>query len=204
MRRPLTGVESRLAALAVTAVALTLLYYVAVQWWFVAPLADIDEEMATLRAAHSRYAALLAQREPLRKQLDAAMAADAGAVSLLAGEDESAGMATLMQRVAGTVERHRRLGGGCEMLNRTPMSGRPADGAYAEVRLGVSLSCAIEPLAAVLHALEQEPPLLRIDELGIQRDASAPDRGGAGRLKVQLLVSGYLRRGNAPAPGKPS
>lgn len=201
MRRALKPLEGRLAALGMTALAASVLYYLTIQWWVVAPLQAIDEEMVALRQAQQRYAALLAQREPLRRQLDASLAANTDADSLLPGEDPSAGAAVLMQQVAATVARHQRLGAGCELLNRTPMAGRPGDAAYVEVRLSIGLNCAIEPLAAILYALEHELPLLVVDELAIRRDASAPERGGAGRLRVQLLLSGYLRRADAARPG---
>ena len=59
--------------------------------------------------------------------------------------------------------------------------------AYFNVLIG------IESLAATLHRLENEAPYLRVDALNIRRTeppAAVPEQ--AGRLAVQVQVSGYL------------
>ncbi len=64
---------------------------------------------------------------------------------------------------------------------------------YRQVKVSLTLNCAIEPLTAILHDLEYQRPFLFVDEMSIRRRADAPASGGAGKLVVHLLVRGYLQ-----------
>ncbi|TWI56677.1 general secretion pathway protein M [Pseudomonas duriflava] len=198
MRRTLTPRESRIAALLVLALTLCLVYWAGVHIWFIAPHQAIDEQMETLRQTQLRYQALLAQREPLQEQLEAAQNSQAGNESLLPGDDPSVVAAGLMQHTAEIIEKHRSDGAGCELLNRTPIAGNPGDEPYAQVKVSVNLSCAIQPLEAILYDLETNRPFLFIEELRVERHEDAPSSGGAGRLEVQMLVTGYMQRRTNP------
>lgn len=69
---------------------------------------------------------------------------------------------------------------------------------YRQVKVSLTLECAMEPLTGLLHDLEYGQPFLFVDHLSIRRQTSAPASGGAGRLQVNLLLRGYLQ----PANGK--
>ncbi|MFK4134193.1 MULTISPECIES: type II secretion system protein GspM [Pseudomonas] len=194
MRRSLTPRESRIAALAVLAFALYVLYWICLEWWFVAPQQAMNDEMEQLRQTQRRYAALQAQRDPLQRQLETAQERNAGSDSLLPGDDPSAVAANLMQHTAELIESHKLDGAGCELLNRTPIAGNPGDEPYAQVKVSFNLSCAIEPLEAILYDIENERPFLFVEELRVERHEDAPPKGGAGRLEVQMLVTGYMQR----------
>ena len=58
--------DSRIAAILLLLLALLLGYFVLLHWWFVAPLRQIDGEMADLRDTHSRYAAAIAEKPMFR------------------------------------------------------------------------------------------------------------------------------------------
>ncbi|WP_106477831.1 type II secretion system protein GspM [Phytohalomonas tamaricis] len=194
MRRTLTRRESRMAALLILALALCLIYWASVHVWFIAPQHVIDEQMETLRQAQLRYTAVQAQREPLLKQLKQAQASDADDKSLLPGEDPSAVTAGLMQSTADIIAQHGAEGAGCELINRTPMSNTSSDGPNIQVKVSVKLSCAIKPLEAILYDLETARPFLFVEELHVERQDDAPPTGGAGRLNVEMLVTGYMQR----------
>ncbi len=65
--------------------------------------------------------------------------------------------------------------------------------------MSISLSCDVEPLAAVLQALEQGTPYLFVDDLSIYRNPVAAQQDQAAPLEVQFSLSGYVR----PARGAP-
>ena len=71
---------------------------------------------------------------------------------------------------------------------------------YRQVKVSLTLDCAMEPLASLLHDLEYGQPLLFVDSISIRRATTAPAAGGAGRLQVHLLLRGYLQPAAAGEP----
>ena len=103
-----------------------------------------------------------------------------------------------MQRVADLISSQASLGGGCKLTQRMPITPEQDDSEpYRQVKVSLTLDCAIEPLTAILHALEYQRPFLFVDEMSIRRRADAPASGGAGKLVVHLLVRGYLQPAGA-------
>ena len=194
MRRELTPRERRGAALIALALVLWAAWWLLVQSWFLDPLSDLQDQADTLRHQEQRYAGALAQRDSLEQQLQAARRDPSSRSSLLPGEDPSAVAADLMQRVADLISRHATTGGGCALTQRMPITPEQ-DGAepYRQVKVSLTLECAIEPLTAILHELEYQRPFLFVDEMSIRRAADAPLKGGAGKLVAHLLVRGYLQ-----------
>lgn len=198
MRRELTCRERRGAALIILALVLYLAWWLLVESWFAGPLRDVDEQIEQLREQQQRYAGLLQQGDALRDQLEQARRDPASSTSLLPGEDPSAVAADLMQRIADLIGRHAGQGGGCELTQRMPITPEQDSAEpYRQVKVSLTLNCAIEPLTAIMHTLEYERPFLFIDEMSLRRDASAPAVGGAGKLVAHLLVRGYLQPASA-------
>ncbi|MGV6395395.1 type II secretion system protein GspM [Pseudomonas caspiana] len=194
MRRPLTSRERRGAALIVLALVLCAGYWLLIDSWFAGPLRDINAQADQLREQQQRYAGLLSQGDALKQQLEQARNDPASSTSLLPGDDPSAVAADLMQRVADLISSHAGTGGGCSLTQRMPITPEQ-DGAepYRQVKVSLTLECAIEPLTAILHELEYQRPFLFVDEMSIRRGADAPLKGGARKLVAHLLVRGYLQ-----------
>jgi general secretion pathway protein M len=194
MRRPLTSRERRGAALIVLVLVLCAGYWLLIDSWFAGPLRDINAQADQLREQQQRYAGLLSQGDALKQQLEQARNDPASSTSLLPGDDPSAVAADLMQRVADLISSHATTGGGCSLTQRMPITPEQ-DGAepYRQVKVSLTLECAIEPLTAILHELEYQRPFLFVDEMSIRRGADAPLKGGAGKLVAHLLVRGYLQ-----------
>jgi general secretion pathway protein M len=169
-------------------------YWLLIDSWFAGPLRDINAQAEQLREQQQRYAGLLSQGDALKQQLEQAKNDPASSTSLLPGEDPSAVAADLMQRVADLISSHATTGGGCALTQRMPITPEQ-DGAepYRQVKVSLTLECAIEPLTAILHELEYQRPFLFVDEMSIRRAADAPLKGGAGKLVAHLLVRGYLQ-----------
>ncbi|AZF43327.1 General secretion pathway protein M [Pseudomonas sp. R1-43-08] len=194
MRRPLTPRERRGAALLVLAVVLGAAYWLLIDSWFAGPLRSMGAHAEQLREQQQRYASLLRQGDALRQQLEQARQDPASSASLLPGDDPDVVAADLMQRLADLIASQASRGGGCSLTQRKPITaGQDAGEPYRQVKVSLTLECAIEPLTAILHALEYQPPYLFVDELRIRRSREAPSRGGAGKLVVNLLVRGYLQ-----------
>ncbi|MHC8306331.1 type II secretion system protein GspM [Pseudomonas sp. PB3P13] len=194
MRRDFTPRERRGAALIVLALVLVAAWWLLVQSWFLGPLIDIEGQADTLREQQQRYAAILQQRDALQQQLSEARRDPASRTSLLPGDDPSGVAADLMQRSLDLVKAHAEQGPGCQVIQRMPItpehnSAEP----YRQVKVSLTLECAMQPLVDLLRDLEYGQPFLFVDNLSIRRPASAPAAGGAGRLQVQLLLRGYLQ-----------
>ena len=203
----LSARDSRIAAIVLLALALLLAYFVLLRWWFVTPLQQIRSEMADLRNTHSRYAAVIAEKPALQKRIAALGAGQAASSAFLAAADPNAAAADLMQRVVDVVGSNTR-GGSCVVSQKMPLPNPPASAGepYRKAAVSISLSCDIEPLAAVLQSLEQGTPYLFIDDLSIYRNPVAAQQDHAAPLEVQFTLSGYVRPARAaPTPaGTPS
>lgn len=202
MRRELTARERRGAAVIVLALVLWAAWWLLVQSWFLGPLLALNEQADALRVQQQRYASLVQQGDSLRQQLQAARRDPSSRTSLLPGEDASAVAADLMQRSLDLVQAHAEQGPGCEVTQRMPITPEPDSAApYRQVKVSLTLECAMEPLANLLHTLEYGQPFLFVDNLSLRRATSAPAKGGAGRLQVHLLLRGYLQQ--APSAQQP-
>jgi general secretion pathway protein M len=110
-----------------------------------------------------------------------------------------------MQRSLDLVKAHAEQGPGCQVTQRMPITPeRDSAEPYRQVKVSLTLECAMEPLANLLHDFEYGQPFLFVDNLSLRRATSAPASGGAGRLQVHLLLRGYLQQAPThPAQNKP-
>ncbi|WP_149088090.1 type II secretion system protein GspM [Pseudomonas prosekii] len=199
MRRDLTARERRGAALIALALTLWAAWWLLVQSWFLGPLTDIETQADSLREQQQRYGGVLQQRDALQQQLQQARRDPASRSSLLPGTDPSGVAADLMQRSLDLVKAHADQGPGCQVTQRMPITPEQNSAEpYRQVKVSLTLECAMEPLTGLLHDLEYAQPFLFVDHVSIRRQTSAPASGGAGRLQVNLLLRGYLQ----PAAGK--
>ena len=196
--------DSRIAAIALLLLVLLLGYFVLLHWWFVAPLQQIRSEMVDLRDTHSRYAAAIAEKPALQQRIAALGAGQAASSAFLAEDDPNTAAADLMQRVVDVVGTSTQ-GGSCVVSQKMPMPNPPATPGepYRKAAVSISLSCDIQPLAAVLQALEQGTPYLFIDDLSIYRNPVAAQQNNVAPLEVQFTLSGYVRPTHATPSATP-
>ncbi|BFI97380.1 MAG: type II secretion system protein GspM [Rhodanobacter sp.] len=192
--------DSRIAAISLLLLALVLAYFLLLHWWFVAPLRDIDAQMADLTDTQSRYAAAIAEKPLLEKRLAALGAGQAASSAYLPEDDPNTATAGLMQRVVDAVAAHTE-GGTCTVTQKMPVNNPPAAAGepYRKAAASINLSCDIQPLVAVLQSLEQGTPYLFVDNLNIYRNPVAARQGNAPSLEVQFTLSGYVRPGSGGA-----
>lgn len=194
MLRPLNARERRVAALLVLALVLGGAWWLLVQSWFLGPLSELNARRLALLEQQQHYAALLKAGRSLREQLQAAQRDPASQLSLLPGDDPSAVAADLMQHSVDQVQAHGHEGPGCEVSQRMPIvPEQDPQAPYRVVKVSLTLDCAIQPLAGLLHDLEFGQPYVFVDSASLQRATSAPATGGAGRLQAHLLLRGYLQ-----------
>jgi general secretion pathway protein M len=201
MRRPLNRSERRIIALSVLALLLWTAWSVLIDSWFATPMDDLDQQMQVLQVQHQRYARALAQAPAVQAELERARQDPASRRSLLPGDDPSAVAADLMQIAVQRIKTVAALGPGCDVTQRVPIvPEQDSAQAYRQVKVSLTLECATEPLMQVLHSFEYGQPSLFVEALNISRAANAQPTGPAGRMKVQLLLRGYL----TAAPKRPA
>lgn len=201
MRRPLNRSERRIIALSVLALLLWTAWSVLIDSWFATPMDDLDQQMQVLQVQHQRYARALAQAPAVQAELERARQDPASRRSLLPGDDPSAVAADLMQIAVQRIKTVAALGPGCDVTQRVPIvPEQDSAQAYRQVKVSLTLECATEPLMQVLHSFEYGQPSLFVEALNISRAANAKPTGPAGRMKVQLLLRGYL----TAAPKRPA
>jgi len=195
--------DHRLAAVLLLLAALALAYLVLLHGWLVAPLRQIDAQMDALRQTQSRYAAAIAEKPRLQQRIAALGAGQAASSAFLPEDDINTAAAGLMQRVVDAVAMQT-LDGSCAVSQKTAVPRPPESRGepYRKAAASLSLRCAIAPLAAVLHTLEQGTPYLFIDDLTVYRNPVAGQDGEA-LLDVQFTVSGYMRPARTPSQVQP-
>ena len=119
--RPMKPVESRLTAIALVLVVVVLAYFLLLHWWFVAPLREVDSQMADLRDTQSRYAAAIAEKPQLQKRIAELGQNQADSSTFLPETDPNAASASLMQRVVDDAAAHAQ-DGTCEVSQKMPVS----------------------------------------------------------------------------------
>jgi len=192
--------DQRLLAVALLLLVAALAYVLMLHWWFVAPMRQISADMRDLRDTQSRYAAAIAQKGALQQRITALGAGQAASSAFLPTDDPNAAAGDLMQRVVDVVGQNT-AGGSCTVSQKMPLPNPPADAGepYRKAAVSISLSCDMQPLAAVLNALEQGTPYLFVDDLGIYRNPAAAQQNAATPLEVQFTLSGYVRPAHGAA-----
>lgn len=184
--RRLTPAQSRIAAVLLALLALTLGYFLLLHWWFVAPLASVDAQIDDLRAIHAKYAAAIAEQPLLEKRVAHLQQGGATVGAFLSGTDPSAAAANLIQRATDVVAAHADEGAGCSMPSKMPIEQDAANEPFRRVSVSITLDCGMQPLAAVLHDFDRGLPYLFVNNLILARAPS-------GRMQAQLTLSGFLR-----------
>ncbi|WPO98445.1 type II secretion system protein GspM [Pseudomonas sp. HR96] len=201
MRRPLKPLERQMGALLLLALLLWSAWYLLIDSWFAAPMAELDAQAQGLQEQHQRYAQLLAQGPALQAALEQARSDPASQRSLLAGDDANGAAADLMQYAVERVNAQAGKGPGCVVSQRMPIV-PPQDPAvpYRQVKVSLTLACGTEPLLRLLAELEYGQPVVFVEDLSLHGSVGPQGAGGPGRLKVQLLLRGYLTASAAVEP----
>lgn len=198
----LSARDRRVLALGLAAGALVLAYFALLHWWFVAPLLRIHAEMDALRTTHARYEAVLAEAPAIRARLAALDARQSAGNAFWGGGDRNSATTALMQRIVDVVAANA-VGGSCTIRQKLlepdprPIPGDP----YRRAAVNVQLDCDMQPLVAVLHALEDGSPYAFVEDLSIHRNPAPANPQEMPPLDVRLTLSGYLRPVHADEAG---
>lgn len=168
-------------------VGLLLLYFIAMHWWFTAPMRALGQEREALVESqrslqqeisqYGHWQSRLAQLEQLSPGLDEWLLGDAGAVSAQLGQKLDGWLS------ASPVS--------CQPLARTP--GNTENGArFQKHTLQVRLLCSMQGVVHLLDQIESDSPAVIIENLEIASRHNSGDGQSAG-LDVTLDIAVYGR-----------
>ncbi|MFN3843860.1 MAG: type II secretion system protein GspM [Rehaibacterium terrae] len=181
------------AALGLLALALGLLYFLGLHWWWTAPQLALRAELAELRDQELRLRMHAAQAPLIQEKLAEVQAFEAGNPGFLPEATVELATAGLVQRLETVVQQASPTRERCQLTGRTPSAARTQE-RYPRVVVQVRLRCGMEEFVAVLHALESGRPELFIDNLAVLSRRSLLAQGGAATsaLDISFDLYGYL------------
>lgn len=189
--------NGRFLAVVLLLIAVSLLYFLGVHWWFTARHLEIAEEMQTLQEQELRFREIAATR----KQVEAAHAAvrnyEANNPAFLPETDFDSAAASLTTQIKQIVARHAPAQNPdrCAIvMNQYQRPNEPER--FERVTIKLRLRCDLEPFAAILHDLEASSPLLFVDDLQVFRQQGYLTPGSnkiQNYLDIRVDVFGYIR-----------
>lgn len=189
--------NGRFLAIVLLLIAVSLLYFLGVHWWFTARHLEIAEEMQTLQEQELRFREIAATR----KQVEAAHAAvrnyEASNPAFLPETDFDSAAASLTTQIKQIVARHAPAQNPdrCAIvMNQYQRPNEPER--FERVTIKLRLRCDLEPFAAILHDLEASSPLLFVDDLQVFRQQGYLTPGSnkiQNYLDIRVDVFGYIR-----------
>lgn len=195
MPRPNADRRDRWLALGVLLGVLLLVWLLALEPWWGAPLREVDARIATLQQRELRMRMQLQQAPAVAAALERARAVAARSPGFLPEASAELATAGLVRRLETVVEQASPGNRSCAISNRAPLADNAPAGRFPRVIVQVRLRCGAPELARVLYALESGSPRLFVRNLNIsaQRYFFAPGRGAQqGGLEVGFDLSGYL------------
>jgi general secretion pathway protein M len=191
LRKPIHLNKSRLSALGLLLIVLTLLYF-----GMVGPLlgmaSEYGERADELRFRLQRFQKVAAEKETVLKRLDALHASGGQTENYLNKETAALASADLQSRIKETVN-----GAGGELTSTQVIPERKEE-RFTRIAVKVRMNGNTEVLSQVLHGFESETPLLFIENLNIRpirmpRNPNSKNPAPPERLSVDFDVVGYMR-----------
>lgn len=186
--------QGRWLALGLLLLALVMVYFLFVHWWYVVPLSEAREAFIEERAQEQRMRANASQREEIESRLADVRAFEAGNPGFLGEASFDLAAPALIMRIQSLVERQGQPER-CLVINSQPIRGNASE-TFERVTVQVRLRCELEHLYPILHDLETGSPQLFLSELNIVARRTPSHPGGevfVGFVDVSFNVHGYLR-----------
>lgn len=186
--------RDRWLALGLLGLAVALVYFLAVHWWWTQPQVELRAQLIELRDQELRLRMTVAQREQIAERMAQLQDVEADNPGFLPEATTELATAGLVQRLESVVQRVSPSSERCQLTQRTPSRARGSE-RFERVQIEVRLRCGSEELTAIMHALETERPSLFVDNLSIlMRRGRGITAGAAGALDVSFELYGYLRQ----------
>lgn len=194
MTRPWpTGVQGRVAAVAILVALLALVYLIGVHWWFTAPFLEARAELIELRDTEARLRATAQERPMIEERLAEVRAFEAASPEFLVENNFDLAASAMIQRLQSLVD-EQKAGAACTISSRSPFR-QSIEEPFLRVTIKVRMRCTMEHFAPVLHGLESNSPRLFVSDLSAvnRRQFARGGRAAPEAVDFTFDVYGFLR-----------
>lgn len=165
-------------AVGLLVIALMLLYLVGFHWYFAAQ-ARVGSELGMLKDQVGRFKAAIERREDLEARLVELQQAQSGSALFFDQPNLSLAGAELTRTLRELVRTEAQHGDLCRIL-AIENQPSPEEELFEQVTVNVRMTCPLDDLVKIIYAMEQNTPMVFVDQLIIQQ------RGGRTRLGMRV------------------
>lgn len=178
-------------AVGLLVIALILIYLIGFHWYFSAQV-RLGSELGMLKDQVGRFKAAIDRREDLEARLSALRQAQSGSALFFDEPNLSLAGAELIRTLRDKVRTEAQHGALCR-IQATENQSPPEDELFERVTVNVRMSCPLDDLTKIIYSLEQNTPMIFIDQLIIQQRGGRTRRGIRvdQALEVRFDMFGY-------------
>lgn len=187
--------NNRPLAIGLAAIALVLVYLLGFHW-FVMRHVELSGEIDNLEERAARFKAAVARRPQLEEQLDDLQAERLDSALFLPESSFNVAAAGLTRRLRDIIQREADDAELCNIVSTTNRS-PDEDERFEQVTVNVRMNCPLPDITRILYQLEDNVPLIFVDNLIVNQRVPAEQagrrRGGSyGQLDVRFDMYGFL------------
>jgi len=188
--------NNRPLAIALLVIVLIVVYFIGFHWFVVRHL-EAAEEVDALEEHAARFKAAVARRPDLEERLDELQAERLDSALFLPESNFNVVAAGLTRRLRDIIQREADDTDLCRIVSTTNRSGDGDDERFEQVTLNVRLNCPLPDLTRILYQLEDNVPLIFVDNMIINQRTPADRAGrrgsdGYGQLDARFDIYGFL------------
>jgi general secretion pathway protein M len=187
--------NNRPLAVGLLVIVLVAVYFLGFHW-FVMRHMELADEVNSLEERAARFKAAVARRPELEGQLDELQAERLDSALFLPESNFNVAAAGLTRRLRDIIQREADDADLCRIVSTT---NRPDDEPerFEQVTVNVRMNCPLPDLTRILYQLENNVPLIFVDNLIINQRIPADRAGrrgsnGYGQLDVRFDIYGFL------------
>lgn len=187
--------NNRPLAIALLVIVLILVYFIGFHWFVVRHL-EAAGQVDALEAHAARFKAAVARRADLEDRLDELQADRLDSALFLPESNFNVAAAGLTRRLRDIIQSEADDTDLCRIVSTTNRSSDD-DERFEQVTLNVRLNCPLPDLSRILYQLEDNVPLIFVDNLIINQRTPADRAGrrgsdGYGQLDARFDIYGFL------------
>ncbi len=191
--------KGQVMAVCMLLIALGLFYFIAIHW-FVRGHLDVASQIDELKSSEKRFREEMQKIPTLQKRLADIKQFEANNAYFLPEESFDLAAASLSTKIKDVVAANtdtKRC-----MVQSSQSQHITTDEPYQRASVQVRIKCDLDDLVKVIYALENQTPILFVDELNLYQQPSLDPSFAAsqgGNMDARFDISGYIRVSNEAA-----
>ncbi|NBB93002.1 MAG: hypothetical protein GVY32_07540 [Gammaproteobacteria bacterium] len=187
--------NNRPLAIGLLAIALVLVYLVGFHW-FVVRHVELSDQVASLEERAARFKAAVARGPALESRLEGLESERLDSALFLQETNFNVAAAGLMRRLRDIIQREAVDAELCNIVSTTNRQDSEPE-RFEQVTVNVRMNCPLPDMVRILYQLENNVPLIFVDNLIVNQRISADRAGQRGRsnygqLDVRFDMYGFM------------